>query len=321
MKLENIGFYTLSDARAMRLGVGPIVRAELLITDKCNFKCPYCRGCKDEDKGTIKTAEWKRILQLWINEGLENVRFSGGEPTTHPEILDMVAFCKDRGVKRIAVSTNGSLPLFIYTELIRAGVNDFSISLDACCSSDGDKMAGGVAGSWEKVVENIKALSKLTYVTVGIVLTPENADNVKEIIRFAASLGVSDIRVISAAQFNEMVYIPDESHKKYPILSYRLNNVAKGRNVRGLRLHDTSRCHLVKDDVAVLNGKHYPCIIYLREGGKEIGKMSENFREERINWFKNHDSHKDPICSKNCLDVCIDYNNKCEYASLEVKEK
>ena len=315
MKLENIGFYTLSDERAMRLGKGPLVRAELLITDKCNFKCPYCRGCKEEDKGTIKTADWKRILQLWVNEGLENVRFSGGEPTTHPELLDMVAFCKENNVKRIAVSTNGAMPLFIYTELLRAGVNDFSISLDACCAADGDKMAGGVKGAWEKVVANIKALSALTYVTVGIVLTEENEANIREILDYASKeLGVSDIRVISSAQYNKM-RLPvtlEGVYQKHPILFYRLANLFEGRNVRGLTKKDTPNCHLVKDDIAVLNGKHYPCIIHLREGGKEIGLMGENFREERNEWFKNHNSHEDPICAKNCLDVCIDYNNKCE---------
>jgi hypothetical protein len=33
-------------------------------------------------------------------------------------------------------------------------------------------------------------------------------------------------------------------------------------------------------------------------------------REERKTWFENHDTLKDKICKENCLDVCIDYNNK-----------
>ena len=39
---------------------------------------------------------------------------------------------------------------------------------------------------------------------------------------------------------------------------------------------------------------------------KEIARM----REERYKWAMEHDTKKDPICSKNSLDVCIDYNNK-----------
>ena len=64
--------------------------------------------------------------------------------------------------------------------------------------------------------------------------------------------------------------------------------------------------------MAVLNGKHYPCIIYLREHGQEIGKINGNIeavRKERESWFRSHDTFNDKICKENCLDVCVDYNN------------
>jgi hypothetical protein len=70
------------------------------------------------------------------------------------------------------------------------------------------------------------------------------------------------------------------------------------------------KCGLVLDDMAVMGDKHYPCIIYLREDGEPIGTVGENMRQERLEWFRNHDSFKDQICSKNCLDVCCDYNRK-----------
>jgi len=45
MKLEDIGFYTLSDERAKNTSINTsLKRCEILITDKCNLKCPYCRG-------------------------------------------------------------------------------------------------------------------------------------------------------------------------------------------------------------------------------------------------------------------------------------
>jgi len=71
--------------------------------------------------------------------------------------------------------------------------------LDACCAEDGDKMSGGVKGSWEKVIENIRLISEKTYVTVGVVLNEMNIDSTIDTIKFANSLGVSDIRIISAS--------------------------------------------------------------------------------------------------------------------------
>jgi hypothetical protein len=61
-----------------------------------------------------------------------------------------------------------------------------------------------------------------------------------------------------------------------------------------------------------MGGQHYPCIIYLREGGKPIGPCDGTEREARAQWYAQLDTHADPICSRNCLDVCISYNNKAE---------
>ena len=53
MKLEQIGFYTLSEKRAKDSCVFSIMqRCELILTDRCNFNCPYCRGIKKEHRET-----------------------------------------------------------------------------------------------------------------------------------------------------------------------------------------------------------------------------------------------------------------------------
>ena len=175
MKLEDIGFYTLSDARAINSSEKtPLWRCELILTDRCNFKCPYCRGLRDDISGDIDFDVAKKTVQCWIDEGLKNVRFTGGEPTLYKGLEDLVKMCKDGGVERIAISTNGSRSMDMYRSLVDCGVNDFSISLDSVCCSIGDKLTGGIKGSWNKVVDNIRELSKITYVSVGKVLTPEN---------------------------------------------------------------------------------------------------------------------------------------------------
>jgi molybdenum cofactor biosynthesis enzyme MoaA len=312
--LEDIGFYTLSDERARQASASsPLMRCELILTDRCNFKCPHCRGLQDDIAGTLTLDRAKEIVSLWAAEGLKNVRFSGGEPLVYPGLLELVQFTKSLGVERIAISTNGSAPRKRYLELLEAGVNDISISLDACCAAYGDKMAG-VSGAWGLVVDNIQELSKLTYVTLGIVVTEETVAQLSETIHFAASLNPSDVRIISAAQFDQLLEaaktLPKELLSRYPILRYRVANLEKGRNVRGLVDTDSHRCGLCLDDMAIAGGKHFPCIIYMREQGEAIGEVGPNMRAEREAWFRDHDTHQDGICKKNCLDVCIDYNNR-----------
>jgi MoaA/NifB/PqqE/SkfB family radical SAM enzyme len=320
-KLEDIGFYTLSDYRASQISEkSPLWRCELILTDKCNFKCPYCRGLRSDITGTMLFELAMRTLQIWVKNGLKNVRFSGGEPTLYNGLEQLINYCKSNNVEKIAVSTNGSANREKYENLIKNGVGDFSISLDACCSSVADKMSGGISGMWQKVVENIRWLSKEVYTTVGIVVNEENLESCVNTILFAESLGVSDIRVIPSAQYDIMLKmlekIPQSIIDKYKILNYRVNRSKCGKHVRGLNSYDCNKCHLVLDDMAVAGDYHFPCIIYIREQGNPIGRIGENMRYERKKWSEEHNCFEDPICRKNCLDVCIDFNNKIESLSV-----
>ncbi len=313
-RLQNIGFYTLNDSRAKTASIkNPLARCELILTDRCNFRCSYCRHNSGYERSkSLPYEQAEKTIRLWASEGLINVRFSGGEPTLYKRLDDLVLFTKSLGVKRIAISTNGSAKLDFYKYLIHCGVNDFSISLDDCSPEGVKKMSGGL-DVWDRLINNIRELSKLTYVTVGMVFNEENVARAKESVLFAASLGVSDIRVLSSAQFNvaldELKDLPDEVLNRFPVLKYRINNFRKGRGVRGLSETDSNRCKIVLDDMAVAGTKHYPCIIALREGMEPIGEVGPNMREERQRLSELHDTHKDTICRANCLDCIIKYKN------------
>jgi molybdenum cofactor biosynthesis enzyme MoaA len=322
MKLENIGFYTLSNKRAKNVSwESDLQRCELILTNRCNFKCPYCRGIVKELQGDLALAQAKEVVDIWANGNLHNIRFSGGEPTVWEDLLELVKYTKTKSsIEHIALSTNGSADLEYYYALHEAGVNDFSISLDACCSSTADTMAG-TTSHFDHISMVIRELSKITYVSVGVVLDKQNNEELTKIIDYATSLGVSDIRIIPSAQSNHLLNIDVQT--KYKILKYRLRHIKEGRHVRGIQEHDCHKCHLVKDDMVVLHGKHFPCVIYMREQGKAIGdvygKTIKQIRSERKRWFNGIDAYNDPICRKNCLDVCIDHNNKVdEYVTNSV---
>ncbi len=319
MKLEKIGFYTLNNKRAKTCHKrNDLRRGEILITNECNFNCPYCRhvGPKRTSYENIKN-----VINIWSESNVKNIRFSGGEPTLHPDLKEIIRYaklvCKD--LKNIAISTNGYADFELYRKLITLGVTDFSISLDGCCASGVKEMSGGV-NAYDRIIDNIRKISQLTYVTVGIVLTEQNIKDLSNIILFADKLGVSDIRIITAAQWDAKIAInvPPQLCRKYPILNYRLKNIESQISMRGLNENDNSKCNLMLDDMAVMNGYHYPCIIKMREGCEPIGKLTKNWKQERINYIKNHSSFKDPICRKNCLDVCRDYNNKTIFKRCDI---
>jgi len=106
----------------------------------------------------------------------------------------------------------------------------------------------------------------------------------------------------------------------HPILKFRINQIIDGIDVRGIKPTDSHKCALMLDDAVIAGIYHYKCVIHLREGGSAVGKVGSNMRKERFELFKKLDTHKDPICKKSCLDVCIKYNNKVRDTNEGLKD-
>lgn len=291
----------------------PLWRGELIVTSRCNFTCCYCRGVKSPYQGDISEKQAISIIDSWLNHGLKNIRFSGGEPLLYPNLDKLVWYSKINGIERIAISSNGSFDPEQYLNLVEAGVNDFSISLDGCCASTLSVM-NHTEYMFDLICSNILLLAQHTYVSVGVVLTADNEKESEQIIHLASNLGVADIRIIPAAQSNNIQIqtenLSNNLLSKHPILKYRIQNLRRGLGFRGLNTADSPRCYLVNDDIMSAQNYHFPCIIYFREGGEPIGTVSDHImRATRYYWATNHNTLEDSICRHNCLDVCRDFNN------------
>jgi len=86
------------------------------ITTRCNLSCPTCFA--DAGTGTsarlsaghdLSVAQVEAILDRFLEtEGQpEVVQISGGEPTIHPHLLDILAAAKARSIRHVMLNTNG----------------------------------------------------------------------------------------------------------------------------------------------------------------------------------------------------------------------
>ncbi len=78
------------------------------ITTRCNLSCPTCFA--DAGGGfDLTLAQVETILdRLLETEGQpEVIQISGGEPTIHPQLLDILAAAKKRGIRHVMLNTNG----------------------------------------------------------------------------------------------------------------------------------------------------------------------------------------------------------------------
>ncbi len=78
------------------------------VTQSCNLQCTTC-FTDSPSTSSLTLGQVESILDNFVkSEGdPEVVQFSGGEPTVHPEILEMMKAAKKRGIKYVMLNTNG----------------------------------------------------------------------------------------------------------------------------------------------------------------------------------------------------------------------
>ena len=80
------------------------------VTNQCNMSCPICFTYNRTDPAYFMTRdELRRLLDGVIQRAapLDLVDVTGGEPTLHPEILELLAECRRPEIGRVAMNSNG----------------------------------------------------------------------------------------------------------------------------------------------------------------------------------------------------------------------
>jgi len=104
--------------------------AWLEVTDICNLRCEGCyRQRLSGHKPLEQVKEEILFFKEWRNP--DNVSIAGGEPLVHPQILDIVAFIAENGMKPVVLTNAAPLtPKFLH-ELRRAGLAGFTMHIDS----------------------------------------------------------------------------------------------------------------------------------------------------------------------------------------------
>jgi cyclic pyranopterin phosphate synthase len=116
------------------------------ITDRCNYKCVYCRtGNEGAQYAELAIADYLRMVRLFVSLGVEKIRLTGGEPLLRAGLVEMVqelakmrtAYLPDGTPTEdglpldIALTTNGHLLERLAQPLKDAGVSRVTVSMDA----------------------------------------------------------------------------------------------------------------------------------------------------------------------------------------------
>ncbi len=141
------------------------------VTDRCNYKCVYCRtGNEGAQYTELPIADYLRMVRLFVSLGVEKVRLTGGEPLLRSGLVEMVrelagmrtaylpdgSYVGENGLPLdLALTTNGHLLEGLAQPLRDAGLNRVTVSMDAV---DAETFAAitRVPRSFDKVMAGIR---------------------------------------------------------------------------------------------------------------------------------------------------------------------
>lgn len=130
-------------------------------TRACNLACRHCRAeaCLEPGPGELTTREGLALIDSFTEVGRPIVIFTGGEPMLRPDIYELIARVKSRGLTS-AFSPNGTLITEKNAQKLKdAGVDRCSISIDGADAASHDDFRG-VPGAFAASMAGIGHLKK-----------------------------------------------------------------------------------------------------------------------------------------------------------------
>jgi cyclic pyranopterin phosphate synthase len=138
-----------------------ITDLRISITDRCNYKCVYCRtGNEGALYGDLPFSDYLRMARVLVGMGVTKVRLTGGEPLLRNGVIEFVRELKklrpQDGELDIALTTNGHLLAEMAQPLKDAGLTRATVSMDAV---DPDRFARitRVPNGYDHVLAGIRA--------------------------------------------------------------------------------------------------------------------------------------------------------------------
>lgn len=196
------------------------------VTDRCNFRCFYCLPHGEPPMAPkekmLSYEEIEYVCDIFVSLGIEKIRLTGGEPMMRRDIESIIgklAAIKPKGLKDLALTTNGYFLPDRAQSLRDAGLDRITISLDSLKRDVFKEMTG--VDVLDRVLEGIEAakIAALTPLKINAVIVKGHNDD--EVADFAAFAREHDVKM----RFIEFMPL-DSGHE------WDRDHVVSGREIR-----------------------------------------------------------------------------------------
>jgi GTP 3',8-cyclase len=171
-------------------------KLRISLTDRCNFRCGYCMPTTPEwlpSASLLRRAEIVRLAGLFVGQGIDQIRLTGGEPLMRRDLVDCVRDLqrlRHAGLTRLSMTTNASFMAGRAAALVEAGIDDFNVSLDTVDPAIFQRMTGRPLAPVLAGIDDLLAAG--AKVKLNAVITKgDNDDDLVGLLEWAMAKGLS----------------------------------------------------------------------------------------------------------------------------------
>ncbi|NDK07652.1 radical SAM protein [Candidatus Gracilibacteria bacterium] len=179
---------------------------EINIGKACNNRCKFCMSSKSKDWDSKFTTldVLKQKIDSYAKKGYNSIGFLGGDISIHPQIIDIISYCKNNGFININIVTNGvKFSDYEFTKkVVEAGLTRVNFSIHSHLDEVEDYLTQ-VKGGLKKKLKAIDNFNEFynngllrDNLSINIVLNRKNLDTIIEtVLYFYKVKKINDIRI------------------------------------------------------------------------------------------------------------------------------
>nr|WP_294789139.1 GTP 3',8-cyclase MoaA [uncultured Flavobacterium sp.] len=278
------------------------------LLEKCNLRCTYCMpadGIALSPKASLMTAEEIfAIAQTFVQNGVNKIRLTGGEPLLRKDFPEIVSKLSDLNIS-LSITTNGILIDRHIETLKQFNIKKINLSLDTLVSSKFASIT--LRNQFDKVIDNLHLLLNNDFqVKVNVVLMKGFNDNeIVDFVKLTKFLPIS-VRFIEFMPFAGNEWDRSKMVSQQEILSL-VGNVFSSEEIQKLEdeKNFTSRNYKIKDfqgDFGIISSITNPFCdscnrIRLTADGKIKNCLFSNSETDLLTAFRNGESIENLIAS------------------------
>ena len=165
------------------------------VSENCNSNCFMCHFAGTNNAVNITDEQFNKLLNHMKKNNYKMIRFTGGEPLLHKNLIKFIEEAKKIGVKTSIITNGFLLPIFA-ERLIKSGLDECIISLDGSNSELHDSLRN-FNGCFDNIIKGVKLLKQANIILrVNTVVSGKNIHDLVNLYDLLLKLNIDQWSII-----------------------------------------------------------------------------------------------------------------------------